>query len=204
MVARAVLAGGLSTGALGRLARLKNVAQVDDEYLARWDARAWRAWDIAAGAWREQADECPVLPEWMRPLCFPRGNDFSVPFPAVAGLWPTGHDWFAEADRHEDFRLDAGFFGTEGVPGLEAIGAAWEYAAGEGLEPALALSVVPVEPWGRPAVLSAIEGFAVFSAPREQDAVLRGLLTGFRRRTDPVSGWDAAGRPVTAWEWLGD
>ncbi|CAM3214553.1 hypothetical protein ACSL103130_12995 [Actinomyces slackii] len=99
-----------------------------------------------------------MLPEWMRPLCVPWENDFSVPFPAVAGLWPSGQDWFAEDVRRDDFRLDEGFFGVPGMPSLEAIRAAWDWADSGGLEPALFLSIVPGELWDRSVVVAAIEG----------------------------------------------
>ena len=183
-----------------RLRWLGRVAGVDRGYLMRWP---WGAWEQWARVWdaleSDPGARCACMPGWMGPLAPDWAPvDASAPFPCV-GVVRSGHDWSAEAAVRGDFRLSAAFFGIVGMPGLEAIGRAWRWAAGEGLRPELSLSLVPAAPWGG-ALVGAIEGLCVDGADGARVAVLAGLLGEGRMRTRPVGEWGAA--DPTAWEWL--
>ena len=129
----------------GALVWLKTVAGIDDDYIARWPAAAWAEWAKAMYADREGAN--PAVPAWMQPHLGTWHQDFSGPFPCVAQLWPSAHNWFAEADLHGDLSL--GIEGPEDrQPTLAQVRAAWEYATARGATPLLSISVVPTAPHG--------------------------------------------------------
>ena len=82
---------------------LKNVSGVDDAHIAGWDTAAWGQWAGAMHA--DPGGPNPSVPAWMQPLLTRWHLDYSLPFPCVAQLWPTGHDWFAETDAHPELTL---------------------------------------------------------------------------------------------------
>jgi hypothetical protein len=136
----------------------------------------------------------------MRPLVRPWRSDFDVPFPCVARVSSSGHDWFAEAGEHpESFRLSMTFFGIPGMPSVAEVEGAWRWAAGQGLSPVLSMSLVPAAPWGQ-AVVGAVEALCVDGPGEEQVDVLASFLGRGRLRRDPLEGFTAS-RPV-AWEWV--
>ena len=204
-------AGGCSVWAVEALpACVREVCQgagVDEGYLSRWPVDAWVEWSRAlevfsSGGVLLRPDawlECPVLPGWMRPLVRPWRGEFDVPFPCVARVSSSGHDWFAEAGEHpESFRLSMTFFGIPGVPSVAEVEEAWRWAAGQGLSPVLSMSLVPAAPWGQ-AVVGAVEALCVDGPSEEQVDVLASFLGRSRLRRNPLEGFTAR-RPV-AWEW---
>ena len=67
---------------------------MDETSIAEWDTAAWQQWSTAMHA--DPHGPNPSVPAWMQPLLTRWHVDFSAPLPAVAQLWPTGHDWFAD------------------------------------------------------------------------------------------------------------
>ncbi|MGJ0202770.1 hypothetical protein NHL51_01245 [Leucobacter sp. gxy201] len=196
------------------LAWLKRVAGVDDTYLARWSDAEWRAWQAAMHTAPNAPN--PSVPEWMRPII--HGNwhhDFSIPFPQVAQLWPSGHDWFA-AQSHEDFRLEVEAADQGESPDLSALALAWTVALFSGWKPFMSLTILPTTQDG--SVVGAIEAFYI-AAPEEQSEQVRermntlhlptptNKLLGPAREANELfaySGFQVPTAPHIAWgsEWM--
>lgn len=183
---------------------LKRVAGVDDEYISRWSDIEWREWQRAMET--DRADPCPSVPEWMRPLIPQWHWDFSLPWPCVAQLWPTGHDWFVEAARRGDFDLVVEEPDEGWVPQLAALEDAWRFAVGCGLTPHLAMNVLPTVRTVAGStrvdgVTGCVEAFYVTTPlGSAADAIdrLQGLLGHVAAEpTGPLRG-----EPYLAWEWL--
>ncbi|NWN87281.1 MAG: hypothetical protein HLX51_01850 [Micrococcaceae bacterium] len=111
------------------LAWLKEVNEVDDEYLARWDISEWANWYRAM-----QVGPCtlnPAAPAWIRNVIGTNwSHDWSLPFPTIAQLWPTAHDWFQELELHDDFHLQVVRPDTNeanAAPHIDQLREAWEY-----------------------------------------------------------------------------
>ena len=140
----------------------------------------------------------PLIPQWHW--------DFSLPWPCVAQLWPTGHDWFVEAARRGDFDLVVEEPDEGWVPQLAALEDAWRFAVGCGLTPHLAMNVLPsvriVAGSTRvDGVTGCVEAFYVTTPlGSAADAIdrLQGLLGHVAAEpTGPLRG-----EPYLAWEWL--
>ncbi|MCY1718601.1 hypothetical protein OVA26_16815 [Microbacterium sp. SL62] len=181
------------------LAWLKRVAGVDDDYIARWDRRDWTAWSIAMRTPRGEL--CPSVPQWMAEKVGPWQNDFSLPYPCVAQLWPTTVDWFAEADEHDELTLVAEENGDRPSPTSDELRRAWTLAAGVSVTPAMAISVVP-DPATPDAVVGQIEAFYLIGNEPEVAAIAQ-RIAGILREPGktpvlPLSVTDH----VLAWEWM--
>lgn len=188
---------------LSALAWLKKVAGVDDEYLGRWTPLEWRQWQVAMRSRRDEP--CPSVPAWMQPLMPEWSWDFSLPWPCVAQLWPTSHDWFSEARERGDFRLEVEEPAEGWAPTLDQLEEAWGIATRAGAAPQLAMNVLPaVTRAGEDVELSgvsgAIEAFYIAASP-SNDAV-RDQLEATLRRAGARPIGPLAGEPVLAWEWL--
>jgi len=193
------------------LSWLKRVAGIDDDYIARWPAAAWTEWAKAMHADRHGPN--PSVPEWMQPHLGTWHQDFSGPFPCVAQLWPSAHNWFAEADNHLDFSLVIEEPNDNQQPTLAQVRAAWEYATVRGATPLLSISVVPATPYGD-AVTGEIEAFYVVGTKLDGlggalDRILdsTGTAVGDLAR-DAASVMQHAGlaahpeEELRAWEWM--
>ena len=196
-------AGGCSVWAVEALPacvrEVCQVAGVDEGYLSRWPVEAWVEWSRALEVF--SSGGVLLRPDaWLECLVRPWRSDFDVPFPCVARVSSSGHDWFAEAGEHpESFRLSMTFFGIPGMPSVAEVEGAWRWAAGQGLSPVLSMSLVPAAPWGQ-AVVGAVEALCVDGPGEEQVDVLASFLGRGRLRRDPLEGFTAS-RPV-AWEWV--
>lgn len=200
---------------------LKNVSGVDDRYIAQWPRAAWEQWARAMYTYpNEYPNEAnPSVPDWMQPHLGSWQGDFSAPYPCVAQLLPTAHDWFAEAVTREDFTLgDAELTGDaladSATPTVEQLHQAWKLAKDSGATPLISLSIVPAEPYGH-AVVGEIEAFYVVGNPLRHE-LLQGIteLLGVEGAARSVLKSDAnemltlAGRePVNGaelhtWEWM--
>lgn len=198
------------------LSWLKRVAGIDDAYIARWPEAAWVEWARAMYAGNDNPRGVnPSAPAWMQPHLGRWHQDFSGPFPSVAQLWPTAHDWFAESDVHDDFALRIEEL-EEGTwfPTVESVRAAWECAASNGAQPLLSMTVVPAEPRGS-AVVAELEAFYVVRVELNDQLVdqLVSILSAAPGRTSvlardvdevlahaelpPLSGAE-----VRSWEWM--
>jgi hypothetical protein len=148
----------------------------------------------------------PLLGEWHR--------DFSLPFPCVAQLWPTAHDWFTEDDEHPDFTLEVEAPAEGDAPTLDQIRQAWQLATDSGATPLMNVSVVPAEPWGV-AVTGMVEALYVVGQALEPELLDRiadslgaNVLTtpALNLDAEPIltsAGFDAIGDAhAWAWEWL--
>lgn len=143
---------------------LKDVAGLQDADIAGWDRGAWNQWSRAMHADRQEPH--PAVPAWMRPLVGNWHRDFSLPFPSVGQLWPTGHDWFVEIDAHPDFTLTVEEPEPGHAPALQQLRQAWRHAAWRGAIPLMMISLVPVAPWGA-AVCGRIEAFYTLTQTSE-------------------------------------
>lgn len=200
----------------GALRWLKRVAGVDDDYIAKWPVEAWAEWARAMHAGNgDPRGVNPTVPTWMQPHLGRWHLDFSGPYPSVAQLWPTAHNWFAEADTHDDFFLEVEEL-MEGVwfPTVEQVRAAWECAASAGATPLLSITVVPAEPWGK-AVAAQLEAFYVIGVdltPQLIDQVTGifgsapGRSAGLARNVDEIlthaDRSPLPGAEVRSWEWM--
>ena len=195
---------------------LKGVAGIDDQYIARWPTAAWAEWAKAMHAGRDSIN--PSVPSWMQPLLGPWHRDFSGPFPSVAQLWPTAHDWFTEADTHDDFTLEVEELVDESEPALDQLRAAWQLATDQGATPLMSMSVVPAAPYGA-AVTGEVEAFYIVGQSLDSELVDRiARLLGADGATTSVittatsttagellaqAGRDAIdGGELRAWEWM--
>lgn len=148
----------VSAGLDNALAWLKRVAGVDDDYLSRWSTDEWAEW---ANAMRTNSSEPnPSVPVWMRAHLGQWHRDFSGPFPSVAQLWPTAHNWFAEADTHADFTLTVSEAVGVATPTLDDVRTLWDCATARGFIPLLAVTMIPGQPVGE-AVIGEIEAVYV-------------------------------------------
>lgn len=190
----------ISDDALDRdLTWLKRVAGVDDEYLARWDRALWAEWSKSMHAQRDAP--CPSVPRWMAPKLVDWHQDFSLPYPCVAQLWPTMEAWFQEADDHDDLTLIIQEPGEGYSPTLAKVRQAWEFAADRAVTPALAISVVPHRDI-RGAVIGEIEAFYVTDIAQPFDEISGDLAE--------ILGADGAAPPLAlpgveralGWEWM--
>lgn len=195
---------------------LKGVAGIDDQYIERWPTAAWAEWAKAMHAGRDSIN--PSVPSWMQPLLGPWHWDFSGPFPCVAQLWPTAHDWFTEADTHDDFTLEVEEPVDEHAPTLDQLREAWQLATDQGATPLMNVSVVPAEPYGV-AVTGEVEAFYIVGHSLDPELVDRiarllgvdGTTTSARTRATSTAagellthaGRDAIdGGELRAWEWM--
>lgn len=149
---------------------LKRVAGIDDRYIEQWPTAAWAEWAKAMRAGRDSSN--PSVPVWMRPLLGPWHWDFSGPFPCVAQLWPTAHNWFTEADAHDDFTLEVAEPAEEDAPTLDQLREAWQLANDHGATPLMNVSVVPAEPYGA-AVTGEVEAFYIVGHVLDPELVER-------------------------------
>lgn len=190
---------------------LKAGSGVDDEYLSRWPAEAWWQWRRAMHS--DPQGPNPAVPGWMRPLLDRWYEDFGQPVPCVAQLWPTTHDWFREADAHDDLtlRVETTVNGTE--PTLAQLRAAWALALELDLTPVLSMSLEPAAPWGE-SVVGAIEAFYVIGgkAPwretvealnsTQSAAFAEALGSPGASSSVMLSFGDTHGLPWLSWEWF--
>lgn len=107
---------------------LMDVAGVEEADIARYSAPAWAQWERAMYAKRKRY--CPGLPEWAHPQATQWAWDFSMPYPTVAQLWPTQHDWFTEEQRHENFTLEVAVPADGHASTLDTLRIAWTYSSG--------------------------------------------------------------------------
>ena len=177
---------------------LKNAAGVDDAYLARWSTAEWREWARAMQASR--TDPCPSVPAWMAQQMPQWSWDFSLPFPCVAQLWPTYEDWFGEADQHADLTLEIEEPGEGWEPRIDQVREAWAFAASNGANPCLSISVVPGAPVGE-SVVGRIEAFYVTGSARSLERVAGDLarILGIPG-AEPIG--PLRGESALAWEWM--
>ena len=170
---------------------LKGVAGLDDEYLARFPSEAWEQWALAMHA--DGRGLNPTVPLWMQPVLGPWHHDFSGPFPCIAQLWPTGHDWFTEADVHDDFTLTVEGPLDHEPPTLVQLRDAWTLTRHVGATPLANVSVVPAEPWGH-AVAGEIEAFYAVGLRLEDGPLAAQLneLLGFPGSPRPYMPRDGA------------
>lgn len=183
---------------------LKGAAAIDNAYISRWDMAAWDQWARAATA--DPAGPCPSVPAWMQPLLEDWHTDFSLPQPSVAQLLPTGHDWFTESDTHPDLTLLVEGAEGEQAPTLAQVRQAWSRAVEGGVQPFVAMHVVPAVPWGV-AVVGQIEAFYVAG----EGTSVRELTNELDRILSVPSGapvvpldarTDHPAPLVRAWEWM--
>lgn len=179
---------------------LKSRAGVDDDYLAKWPRVAWDEWARAMRAGR--GNPCPSVPAWMR-LLMPEWHwDFSLPFPCVAQLWPTSHDWFTEAESHDDLVLVVEAPAEGWWPQLDQLREAWRLATVHELNPRMMVSVVPVVSASGQldGVAAEIEAFYVDVVP-ETASVIAQLEAILGAYAGPSVG-PQRGESVLAWEWM--
>lgn len=147
---------------------LKRVAHVDDEYLNRWSQAEWAEWARAMRT--NPSDPNPSVPAWMRPHLGQWHRDFSGPFPSIAQLWPTAHNWFAEADTHPDLTLTI----TEAVgvatPTLDDVRTLWDCATARDITPLLAVTMIPGQPVGE-AFIGEIEAVYMVGATTDMQSL---------------------------------
>lgn len=195
---------------------LKGVAGIDDSYISRWPNKAWEEWARAMHAGNDDPRGVnPSVPAWMQPHLGRWHLDFSGPYPSVGQLWPTAHDWFSDADVHEDFSLRVEEL-MDGVwfPTVGQVRAAWECAAAAGATPLASITLVPAEPWGS-AVVAELEAFyvvdinlsaqlieqitTIFGHAPGRSAALAGDVAEILVHADlpPVPGAE-----VRSWEWM--
>lgn len=192
---------------------LKNVAGMAEASIAEWDTAAWEQWSKAMHA--DPHGPNPSVPAWMQPLLTRWHVDFSAPFPSVAQLWPTGHDWFAETDAHPELTLTVDEAWDGPAPSLAQVRQAWQYADSQGATPLVNLTVVPAAPWGE-AVVGQIEAFYVVTQTPALD-----ISEGLARILDAPGAYRATPFPdvtqlmhhaglsapgaeacLHAWEWI--
>jgi hypothetical protein len=173
---------------------LKRVAGIDDSYINRWSRAEWDQWSRAMHTLRDA--ECPSVPQWMGMLMPAWWNDFSLPFPCVAQLWPSMHAWFTEAELHSDLTLEVEEPAEGYCPRLEQVRLAWAYTASRGASPSMSLCMVPGEPVGE-AVVGRIDAFYASNADEETAAELARILD--RAGKEPF-GFGPEG--ALAWEWM--
>lgn len=181
----------------------------DDEYMNQWTTGEWEAWSKSMRA--DPDGDNPELPDWVHPLIRTRWyGDFSVPFPQLAELFPTEHNWFQLADEHPEFELFLEDTRSEGFE-LNDLRAAYEAAKECGWTPLLTMHLIPMGTQGTFA--GAIEAFHVVAPEADSEAVeallrkhnvphLSTSLVAPYRSTADLIGRDATGLVTWASEWM--
>lgn len=192
---------------------LRRVAGVDEDDIARYDPQAWNQWALAMNAHPNTPN--PQVPEWMREHLGRWHQDFSAPYPTVAQLSASRHDWIAEADLHDDFDIDVDSPLDSAGPTLEQVRVGWSTALEHGAEPMINMTLTPARPWGA-SVTGFIDAFYVVLPDDEAAAIARlddalgfaGTRSSIALRASSFSvNGDAepAGdgpHVVRAWEWM--
>lgn len=125
-----------------------------------WDKRDWAAEALAQ---RTPAhDPNPCVPDWMKPIIAGKWKGlFETPAPTVAELRPSAHDWFREADIHEDFSLGSVDTVHSWSPSIEQLRSAWYKTQVLGAVPLVHMEIAPDSGGGERHVTGFIEGFFV-------------------------------------------
>lgn len=151
------------------LSWLKNVANIDDDYIKRWSPAEWEAWQAAMLA--DPRGDNPSVPTWMNPLIRDSWhNDFSFPFPQVGQLLPSAHPWFQEAFRRDDFSLKISEPMEGDFPQLSQVEAACNAATLREWTPLLSLVIEPTRQPG--VVVGALEAFYIVAPVASSDDVV--------------------------------